>query len=606
MASPNSKKTDNEDFTQYVNFDFDEDEMLYGNDINIDSQENEEPLPDYSDILQDFNRNNSAVEEEQQKKQLEIQKQKEEEEARLREERVKNFYKKRAEQEELERQKLLEEEEKTRQLELEQQKQNSILSKLGFGKKKSESKQTKKDSKNVNQNVSASNKEKELNPEEKQEGKFSVEQNIENVKSDIDLNKNTSEEIDEINMTNHENETEITIEEKTHSKSETKHCDSKEETVKDNKEQEEIPKKKEKKSFISNFKKSVSKNNTGNNIQNEKNIENENNELLSEQEKWKYYATHDELTKLKNIKAYELDITSLEAQKISIIFFDINNLKYVNDNYGHESGNKLILAASKAIHEIFPEMGYRIGGDEFIVIYQNGKDKKDKINKNIENKINKFHDTINQIAKEDPEKLPYAVSVGFDIGDGKRTISDIKIEADKKMYEAKKKYKLAHPDFDMRHEFKKDTSKKDAVQEPPKEYDTLLSKDQQDLKGAIKNNHRQAQEDSTEKIMMEIQRRNQEILAILIASPTFDHLFIIQDVNAFIDLVNEMENLIDYSYLYVVYDGGPQYYGTDEYYNEVTHIFESVANGLRSGRMLTDKDIQKIKGINIFKNIYIE
>lgn len=578
MALPNSKINENEDFTQYVNYQFDQDEMLYGDDINIDSQNNDEedPIPDYDEFIQDVNKNNSIIEAKLQKEKEEKQRQKEEEEKRLREERVSNFYKERAKQEEEERERLRQEEEQQNLLELEQKKQNSILTKLGFGKKKSVPVQNK-----------VSDDDKKPEPDSNKSKK------TENPKTSANIN--TCENVEQkIKQEGTESEKQQNI---------TGNVNCKENGQKDEiKEEKKIikepeSKKKEKKSFINGLKKTASKDTTD---KGQSNAE----EFSSEQDKWKYYATHDELTKLKNNKAYELDINSIEAKNISIIFFDINNLKYVNDNYGHESGNKLILAASKAIHDVFPEMGYRIGGDEFLVIYQNGKDKKEKLHKSIELKINKFHDTVRQIAKEDPEKLPYAVSVGFDIGDGKKTISDIKIEADKKMYEAKKKYKKEHPDFDMRHEFKKEPPKEE--EEPPVEYDSLLTKDQQDLKIAVKNNHRQAQQETTEKILLEIQKRNQDILAILIASPTFDHLFIIQDVNTFIDFVNEMDNLIDYSYLYVVYEGGTQYYGTDEYYNEITHIFESIANGLNSGKMLTNKDIQKIKGINIFKNIYIE
>ena len=85
----------------------------------------------------------------------------------------------------------------------------------------------------------------------------------------------------------------------------------------------------------------------------------------------------------------------------------------------------------------------------------------------------------------------------------------------------------------------------------------------------------------------------------------FDHLFIIREVDEFLDIVLEQEAIIDYSYLYVVYDGGPQYYGSDEYYTEVTHIFEPIAEGLLSGSFRSEKDIRAIKGINIFKNVFI-
>ena len=168
------------------------------------------------------------------------------------------------------------------------------------------------------------------------------------------------------------------------------------------------------------------------------------------------------------------------------------------------------------------------------------------------------------------------------------------------MYANKKAYKQSHPDYDMRN---KPIDKPNNKEE--KDYDENLSKEQKALKTQIKTNHQKANVNTTERIMMEIQRRAGEVEAILIASATFDHLFIIQDVNEFIELMLNNQSIIDYSYLYVIYDGGPQYYGSDEYLSEVTHLFEAIEYKLKNTRNLTDKEILKIKGINVFKNIYI-
>ena len=67
----------------------------------------------------------------------------------------------------------------------------------------------------------------------------------------------------------------------------------------------------------------------------------------------------------------------------------------------------------------------------------------------------------------------------------------------------------------------------------------------------------------------------------------------------------ERSDAIDYSYLYVVWEGGPQYYGADTYYNEVTDLFKEIAEGLMSGRFRSEKDIKGIKGINIFRCVYV-
>ncbi|MGL4973323.1 MAG: GGDEF domain-containing protein, partial [Culicoidibacterales bacterium] len=86
-------------------------------------------------------------------------------------------------------------------------------------------------------------------------------------------------------------------------------------------------------------------------------------------------AFRDSLTQLNNRTAYthqvnELTALKQPAQRWIIWVFDINNLKLVNDTFGHESGDLLIQASATFLARNFlPEMIYRIGGDEFVVLY---------------------------------------------------------------------------------------------------------------------------------------------------------------------------------------------------------------------------------------------
>ena len=61
----------------------------------------------------------------------------------------------------------------------------------------------------------------------------------------------------------------------------------------------------------------------------------------------------------------------------------------------------------------------------------------------------------------------------------------------------------------------------------------------------------------------------------------------------------------DYSYLYVIYQGGAQYYGADEYFSEITVLFENIAKLITSSGSVSQKDLLKVKGINIFKDIFV-
>lgn len=86
-------------------------------------------------------------------------------------------------------------------------------------------------------------------------------------------------------------------------------------------------------------------------------------------------AYSDKLTGVKNSTAYLQEVAFLKndiLQKkadFSIFIIDVNGLKYVNDNHGHEIGNELIIKVTQMIVEAFGEGNvYRIGGDEFAVI----------------------------------------------------------------------------------------------------------------------------------------------------------------------------------------------------------------------------------------------
>lgn len=319
---------------------------------------------------------------------------------------------------------------------------------------------------------------------------------------------------------------------------------------------------------------------------------------------WEYLATHDELTGLFNQRAYEEDKQKERKKPYVIVFIDVNNLKYANDNFGHAAGNKLIVAVADEMKKLFPNCAYRIGGDEFVAIWECGSVK--KIEKEIEAIQSKFHESMEKRTKAEEEyALIYAASFGYSYTDGSKSFQEVSDEADKAMYAAKDAYKKAHPQLDMRGGGA-NKAKKKKKDEPPKEYDELLTKEQRALKSTIKDNHRPVSVDSTQQIIMDVQARAAEVVAILIASPTFDQLFIIHDPNTFIGIVMEMESMIDYSYLYILYEGGPQYKGSDEYLSEVTHIFEAIGNGIKSGRIRNEKDIQKIKGINVFKKIFVD
>ena len=86
-----------------------------------------------------------------------------------------------------------------------------------------------------------------------------------------------------------------------------------------------------------------------------------------------YLSTHDHLTGLYNRRYYErmiIDLDTKENLPISIIMFDVNGLKLVNDSFGHDLGDELLKKAAETIKKACRENDIiaRIGGDEFVLL----------------------------------------------------------------------------------------------------------------------------------------------------------------------------------------------------------------------------------------------
>lgn len=85
-------------------------------------------------------------------------------------------------------------------------------------------------------------------------------------------------------------------------------------------------------------------------------------------------SNHDSMTQLYNKRYYWELLPQLENEKnIGVIYMDIDNLKLMNDRYGHDLGDEVIMNAADLIHdyEIAGAECCRVGGDEFVMIIRN-------------------------------------------------------------------------------------------------------------------------------------------------------------------------------------------------------------------------------------------
>lgn len=94
-------------------------------------------------------------------------------------------------------------------------------------------------------------------------------------------------------------------------------------------------------------------------------------ERKKEKEYLEYLSYQDKLTDLYNRNRYIEVIDHQKGKKIyqtGVAYIDLNGLKKINDEKGHEAGDFLIQKVAKTINKVFYGNTYRIGGDEFVVI----------------------------------------------------------------------------------------------------------------------------------------------------------------------------------------------------------------------------------------------
>lgn len=154
-------------------------------------------------------------------------------------------------------------------------------------------------------------------------------------------------------------------------------------------------------------------------------------------------AYEDGLTGLGNRTAYIEKIdeirnreTSLISGKETTIFvFDINNLKYVNDNIGHLVGDEMIKYGAGVIEKVFGKIGdcYRTGGDEFVCL-ANGELQGKKY-------ADEFHSEIREFNRKGLLDFPLVIALGYEVFSGLGDIQDAINRADHKMYDNKAELK---------------------------------------------------------------------------------------------------------------------------------------------------------------------
>ena len=158
----------------------------------------------------------------------------------------------------------------------------------------------------------------------------------------------------------------------------------------------------------------------------------------------RFSANRDSLTGLRNTTSYKRWTTEFDKEienktaNFGIVVFDLNQLKETNDTYGHDVGDKLIVAAAKAISEVFKRsLVFRIGGDEFLTILRY---------KDLEH-CKELFTNLDALCEntiiEEKDKIHISIARGFAVFEPDKDFcfNDVFKRADNAMYENKRKNK---------------------------------------------------------------------------------------------------------------------------------------------------------------------
>lgn len=161
-------------------------------------------------------------------------------------------------------------------------------------------------------------------------------------------------------------------------------------------------------------------------------------EIKEKEQRIHYLAYHDTLTGLANRSSFEETLEQTlrapSTKRASLLFMDLNDFKDVNDTYGHDTGDRLLVSVAmrlQSFQEHFTIIA-RLGGDEFTLLLVNrSSDEVEQLTKQVFSTLNEPHALANELIHCPP-------SIGIaSYPDQARTGDELIKFADSAMYQAK-------------------------------------------------------------------------------------------------------------------------------------------------------------------------
>ena len=149
---------------------------------------------------------------------------------------------------------------------------------------------------------------------------------------------------------------------------------------------------------------------------------------------------YDEMTQLYNRRYGDKNLLKMKAQmqisgiKYCVAIGDIDFFKKVNDNYGHEAGDEVLIHVARVLKEQLLANGFvcRWGGEEFLIVIESHTIEQ------AEHILQSILDTLrNQTITYQEQQIRVTMSMGLVSVKAEDEIDDILRCADQKLYEAK-------------------------------------------------------------------------------------------------------------------------------------------------------------------------
>ena len=161
------------------------------------------------------------------------------------------------------------------------------------------------------------------------------------------------------------------------------------------------------------------------------------------EEALKTLSIKDDLTGLYNRRGFfalaeqGLKTAQRMGTEMLLIYGDLDNLKKINDTFGHKEGDQALMVISQILKETFRESDIiaRIGGDEFVMLAMNS------FETSAEKLINRFEQVLNDhhLQTKPSHKLAMSFGIACFNPQNPSSIDALLVEADKLMYENKQK-----------------------------------------------------------------------------------------------------------------------------------------------------------------------